>query len=160
MVPSLEGWCRPPDLVEDRLIEAAACWRRAASRGAGWHHVKAYWPDGRPDYDWWFDYDARGGDGRSSDVRLRPLPLSRAETARMIEASDWIGAFVPERDRRMLCAVIQARAQGRRPDWGAMLAIAGLTRGKDGLRMRYARALDTIAAALRKGRVAIVPAGI
>lgn len=148
------------DQVEDRLIEAAACWRRSADRTAGWHYVRAFWPEGRPDYDWWFDYDARGGDGRSSDVRLRPLPLSRAEDARMMQASEWIGAHVPERDRALVCRVVMTKAAGFRPQWLRMLRPMGLAHGADGLRKRYTRAITAVAVALTAARVAVVEARI
>jgi hypothetical protein len=139
--------------VEDRMIEAAALWRRAPGGGASpfatdgpWHLIKAEAGD----------YDARGGD--LSQVQLKPLPLARAEVDRMMEASGWIEAHVPERDRKLVCLVLVVKAQDRRPNWLRLLAVLGLGHGAEGLRKRYSRAITAVAKALTAARVPVVMA--
>lgn len=137
--------------VEDRLVEAMALWRRAPDRESAWLKVKAIWPEVTRE---WAagDYDARGYLGNSSDVVLRPLPLVRAEVARMEEAGGWIGRYVVERDRRLVIIALGHKASDRRVPWRSMLKPMGLTMGADGLRRRYERAVAGIAKGLNGGR--------
>lgn len=156
-----------PELVEERLIEAAAVWRRSKDREAHWQRLRACWPDVRHEYDYWFDYRAEGKDGAPAEqradlkaLRLPVIPPSRAEMARRDAASGWIEQHVPERDRRLVWLALVDKAAGRRPDWARILRKMGLARGKDGLRMRYARAMAGTARALNGAGVAVEAAGI
>lgn len=96
------------------------------------------------------EYDARGGDGTSSDVPLRTMALSRRQFA-MVEAlflaPDALAMAVPSRDRALVGRVLIAKggrlAGGFRWSmiWQAMGGRAcGVT--SDALRMRYERALE------------------
>lgn len=154
ILPGLEGLSWTFDTVEDRLIEAAACWRRAPggqrkqimATDGPWHLIVA---DAG-------DYDARGGDGVSSDVVLRPASLSRAEVGRMEEATRWVELYVGESDRRIVWMALFHKADGRTPDWRWIMGQVGLRRGVDGVRMRYNRAVGAIAKAVDRARVPVV----
>lgn len=136
------------ELAEERLVEAMACWRRAPDRERGWLHVEAIWPEITRE---WAagDYDGRGYLGTSSDVPLRPLPLARAEVARMEEASEWIGRYVErDEDRTLVALALGYKASGRRPPWRKIKHRLGIPFGEDGLRRRYERAIGAIAKGL------------
>jgi hypothetical protein len=135
--------------VEDRLVEAMlTCWRYP-DRERGWQRIRSAWPEiSRTDPG---DHDARGGDGTSSDVALRPASLTRAEIAEMEEAFGWLGAISPD-DRKIVGLAIVQLARGRREvSWIDMLDRVGLDRGADGLRMRYGRTLNAICIAVNGG---------
>lgn len=129
--------------VEDRLVEALlTCWRYP-DRERGWQQLRSAWPEISRDV-WAGDYDARGGDGASADVALRPASQTRGEIAEMEEAFGWLDAIVAE-DRKLVGLAIGQLARGRREvSWRRMLAPMGLTQGADGLRMRYGRAIEVI----------------
>lgn len=133
------------DDVETRLVEAMRiCWR-LPDRERGWLRLRAYWPDVSAEAG---DYDARGGDHRSSDVAIRPASLTRAEHAAMEEALGWLD-MVKANDRKLIGLAITALARGEsRIPWRELLAPMGLKLGADGLRMRYGRALSNIVARL------------
>lgn len=136
------GWTF--EMVEDRLVEAMiTCWR-GSDRETGWLRVKSNWSDALREVALG-DYDARGGDASSSDVVLRPASQTRVEVAEMEEAFGWL-AVVPEGDRRIVALAIGQLARGKRAvSWSAMKRKLRLTRGADGLRMRYGRAIAAIA---------------
>lgn len=129
--------------VEERLIEAMALWRRSPDRERAWLHVKAMWPEITRE---WAagDYDARGYLGNSSDVPLRPLPLVRAEVARMEEAGAWVGRYVGERDRKLVVMVLGYKASDIRPPWLEIKRRMGIPFGAAGLTRRYERAVAVI----------------
>ncbi len=137
--------------VEDRLVEALlTCWRQP-DRERGWQSARA------SDGPWHLvmaepgDYDARGGDGTSSDVAIRPASLTRREIAEMEEAFGWVG-MLPADDRKVLALAIAELARGRREvSWLRMLAPLGLTRGAEGLRKRYTRSINAICIAKNGG---------
>lgn len=135
--------------VEDRLVEAMLiCWRYP-DRERGWQRARSAWPEISRDV-WDGDYDARGGDGTSSDVALRPAAQTRAEIAEMEEAFGWLNA-VPPVDRKLIGFAIRELARGRREvRWSQLLPAMGLTRGADGLRMRYGRAIATVCGAVTR----------
>jgi hypothetical protein len=132
--------------VEDRLVEAVlTCWRYP-DRERGWQTLRSAWPEISRDV-WAGDYDARGGDGTSADVALRPASQTRAEVAEMEEAFGWLDQLVPE-DRKLIgLAIVQLASGKREVSWAKMLRKMGQTRGADGLRMRYGRALNAICVA-------------
>lgn len=131
------------DDVQDRLVEALlTCWRYP-DRERGWLTLRSAWPEISRDV-WAGDYDARGGDGTSADVALRPASQTRAEIAEMEEAFGWLDA-VPASDRKLIALVIRELARGRREvSWLGLLGRMGLDRGAEGLRKRYARAINAI----------------
>ena len=131
-------------VVEERLVEAMiTCWR-TPDRERGWLRVRSAWPEVQRELGAG-DYDARGGDGKSSDVALRPASQTRAEVTEMEEAFGWVAALSPD-DRRLVGLVIVQLARGRREvSWVALLKQLGLGRGADGLRKRYGRAIHSIA---------------
>ncbi|EZP57442.1 hypothetical protein [Sphingomonas sp. RIT328] len=136
--------------VEDRLVEALlTCWRYP-DRERGWQRIRSAWPEiSREEHRG--DYDARGGEGSSSDVVLRPASQTRIEVAEMEEAFGWLDAISPE-DRKLVGLAIGQLARGRREvSWLDMLARMGLKRGADGLRMRYGRAINAICVAQNGG---------
>lgn len=132
--------------VEDRLVEAMlTCWRYP-DRERGWQRIRSAWPEISRDV-FAGDYDARGGDGSSSDVAIRPASQTRAEVAEMEEAFGWLDAIAPD-DRKLVGLAIIQLARGKREvPWADLLRRMGLDRGADGLRMRYGRALHAICVA-------------
>lgn len=136
--------------VQDRLVEAMlTCWRYP-DRERGWQRLRSAWPEITRDV-FAGDYDARGGDGSSSDVALRPASQTRAEVAEMEEAFGWLDAIAAE-DRKLVGLAIVQLARGKREvAWGDLLRRMGLEHGGDGLRMRYGRALHAICVAQSGG---------
>jgi hypothetical protein len=136
--------------VEDRLVEAMlTCWRYP-DRERGWQRIRSAWPEISREVDAG-DYDARGGDGSSSDVALRPASQTRVEVAEMEEAFGWLDAIAPD-DRKLVGLAIVQLARGKREvSWTDMMARMGVTRGADGLRMRYGRAINAICVAQSGG---------
>lgn len=136
--------------VEDRLVEAMlTCWRYP-DRERGWQRIRSAWPEISRDA-WAGDYDARGGEGSSSDVALRAAAQTRTEVAEMEEAFGWLDAISPE-DRKLVGLAIVQLARGKREvSWVRMLDRIGLDHGADGLRMRYGRAINAICAAQNGG---------
>ena len=133
------------EIVEDRLIEAMiTCWRHP-DRERGWQRVRSAWPEIVRDV-CAGDYDARGGEHSSSDVALRPAAATRRDIAEMEEAFGWTECLEAD-DRKLVGLVISQLARGQREvSWARMLRPMGLTRGREGLRMRYGRALARVAA--------------
>jgi hypothetical protein len=131
------------DDVQDRLVEAMlTCWRYP-DRERGWQTLRSAWPEISRDV-WAGDYDARGGDGTSADVALRPASQTRVEIAEMEEAFGWLDAVSPD-DRRLIGHVIRDLARGQREvSWLRLLPRLGLDRGAHGLRKRYTRAINGI----------------
>ena len=135
VVPALEGsmfW--DFQAVEAPLVEAMQFqWRTEggtwgfASDGP-WHLIVR---------DWW-DWAAH------EDKPVPRIPLSREQLKRMEEASAWL-AYAPERDRKLVVLAVTALAAGRKVvPWRALLKPMQMTRGADGLRMRYGRAVTCI----------------
>lgn len=74
--------------------------------------------------------------------------LTRDEMAEMEEAAGWL-ALVEERDRRLVVLAVRELAKGaRQVPWRRLLGPMGLTRGADGLRKRYGRAMNKLTVAL------------
>lgn len=156
MILPAEGHLLPPDfwtfdMVQDRLVEAMIiCWRNP-DRERGWQTLRSAWPDVLRELSAG-DYDARGGDLTSSEVALRPAALTRLEQAEMEEAFGWLDR-VPTDDRKVIGLAIAKLASGnhRTVPWRQLLRPMGLTRGSDGLRVRYGRAITSIANRLNGG---------
>ena len=137
------------DDVQERLVEAMlTCWRHP-DRERGWQRLRAHWPDIQREI-LAGDYDARGG-LEAGDVTIRPASLTRLETAEMEEAFGWLDHVSPA-DRKLVGLAITALASGQREvSWRRLLRPMGLTKGSDGLRMRYGRAIAAIAGRLNGG---------
>lgn len=152
--------------VEDRLVEAAELWLRTPGSGVGpggrgpwatdgpWHlltdEVRAggTWEAWRQRIDLARDKTAKGGEGR------RPMGLTAEEVTRRDQADGWM-RLIAEDDRQLVMAAIWQQARtGRRVDWGSMLRLVGKERGKNGVRMRYQRALAGVAARLSRAKLA------
>lgn len=149
-----EGQSYPPMLgfedVEDRLVEAVRTCQRYPDRERGWQRIRSAWPEISRDV-LVGDYDARGGDGSSSDVTLRSAAMTRQDVAEMEEAFAWLDRMDPV-DRKLIGLAIAQLAHGRREvPWGKLLPAMGLTKGADGLRMRYGRAITAICNAINGG---------
>ncbi|MDK8186710.1 hypothetical protein [Sphingomonas zeae] len=138
------------DMVQDRLVEAmVTCWR-GGDRERAWLHVRSAWPEIQRDRNAG-DYDARGGEASSSEVALRSASLTRVEVAEMEEAFAWVGRLSVV-DRKVLAVAIGQLASGKREvDWGRVLRKLDQATGRDGLRMRYARAIASICEVLNGG---------
>jgi len=136
--------------VQDRLVEAMlTCWRYP-DRERGWQRIRSAWPEISRDV-WAGDYDARGGEGSSSEVALRPASQTRIEVAEMEQAFSWLDGISPD-DRKLVGFAIVQLARGKREvSWLDVMARMGLKRGSDGLRMRYGRAINAICVALSGG---------
>lgn len=129
--------------VEDRLVEALrTCWRHA-DRERGWQQLRSAWPEISRDV-LAGDYDARGGDGTSSDVVIRPAAMTRQDVAEMEEAFGWLDG-IDTADRKLVGLAINQLARGKREvAWVKLLPMMDLKRGADGLRMRYGRTITAI----------------
>lgn len=153
----LEGDALPPtawtfDMVQERLVEAMiTCWRHP-DRERAWQRVRSTWPEAMIERSQEAgDYDARGGQHSSSDVAIRPAALTRRDLAEMEEAFGWLGHIPAGPDRQLVGLAIVQLARGRREvSWRRLLAPMGLKHGSDGLRMRYGRAISSIADALNR----------
>lgn len=132
------------ETVQDRLVEALlTCWRYP-DRERGWQALRSAWPEITRDV-WAGDYDARGGDGTSAP--LVTAAMTRADVVEMEEAFGWLTTIDPE-DRKLIGRAIVQLARGKREvSWVEMLGRMGLDHGADGLRMRYARAINAICVA-------------
>nr|WP_197976352.1 hypothetical protein [Sphingomonas sp. CFBP 13720] len=131
------------DDVEDRLVEALRTCQRYADRERGWQRIRSAWPEISRDV-FAGDYDARGGEGTSSDVALRSAAMTRQDVAEMEEAFGWLDAIDPA-DRKLIGLAIGQLARGRREvPWVKLLPAMDLERGSEGLRMRYGRAITSI----------------
>lgn len=131
--------------VEARLVEAIRVTWRGGDRERSWLTVRCGWPEIVREATAG-DYDARGGDLASSDVRLRPASLTRAEVAAAEEALGWLGG-VDGDDGRLIGLALRALARGEaRVPWRALLAPMGLSIGAYGLSRRYQRAMARVVA--------------
>lgn len=139
------------DLVRDALVDAAALWRRSPGGGAWpfatdgpWHLMTRDQNAG--------DWDARGVDRTSSEVPLRPLPLTRDEVARRDAVSEWIALIPAADDRRLVWIACDYLAAGHaRVPWGKVKRRMRVKFGEHGLRRRFGRALAHVAQALNGG---------
>ncbi|MEG8021811.1 hypothetical protein [Sphingomonas aerolata] len=129
--------------MQDRLVEAMlTCWRYP-DRERGWQTLRCAWPEISRDV-WAGDYDARGGDGTSGDVALRPASQTRAEIAEMDEAFGWLDAIAPA-DRKLIGLAIRELARGRREiPWRSLMPLLGIRMGVTGVQMRYSRTITAI----------------
>jgi hypothetical protein len=136
--------------IEERLVQAMLiCWRNP-DRERGWQQLRSAWPDVLREISAG-DYDARGGDHSSSDVSLRPASLTRAEVAEMEEAFGWLDHIEPL-DRKLVGLAITAMARGaKQVPWMKLRQPMGVTRGADGLRMRYERAIGQVCRVVNGG---------
>lgn len=138
--------------VEARLVEAVRVSWRLPDREAGWHRVQSAWPEILREVSAG-DYDARGGDLSSSDVRLRTAAATRGEVVEMEQAFGWLTA-VADDDRRLVALAIGCLARGdKQVPWLRLRKPMGVARGADGLRMRYERAIGK---ACRRANLAIL----
>lgn len=142
------------DLVREALVEAAMLWRRSPGSGrwpfasdGPWHLMSRDVNAG--------DYDARGGFDTSSDVAVRPLPLSRAEVDQRDRVTEWLMLLRSEEDRRLLAICLDHHARGwKQLPWvDRIMPMLGMRRGKDGLAKRYRAALRAIAEALNAAEI-------
>lgn len=133
-------------MVEERMIEAVRLWWRSPGRvgpGSGNPFARDIPAQLIVREAWLGDYDARGGDGSSSDVPLQSAALSREDVEQRDRVSEWM-IHVPDRDRALVHAVLRAKASGRRVDWLLMRSVAGVRIGADGVRRRYCRSIEAV----------------
>lgn len=140
--------------VQDRLVEAVRVTWRMPDRERAWLTVRAYWPEamivGEAG-----DHDARGGEGTSSDVRLRPASLTRREVDEAEQALAWVAAVPRDDDRMLIGVVLRHLAAGRgQVEWAALRRDRVRWRSADGLRMRYRRAFAAIVRRANRAMVA------
>lgn len=151
--------------VEAALIDAVELWRRSPSTGFRPCSGSPFATDGpwamltrraRAGNEWdaWraeieeAAVAAARDKGSFASSELPVGGLSREEVGRRDRVSEWL-ALVPEADRGLVVAGVWWQGTtGRRIDWARMLRVTGQERGKDGLRMRYRRALDALAKAV------------
>jgi len=137
------------DDVQDRLVEAMlTCWRYP-DRERGWQTLRCAWPEISRDV-WAGDYDARGGDGASADVALRPASQTREDIAEMEEAFGWLDAVAPN-DRKLIGLAIRELASGKREvPWRSLMPRLGVRMGVTGVQMRYSRTITSICNAVNR----------
>lgn len=136
------------DLVREALVEVTVLWRRSPGGGrwpfaadGPWHLMSRDAQAG--------DYDARGGFETSSDVAVRPLPLTREEVERRDAVSEWLMLVPAAADRRLLAVCLEFHARGyTQLPWSKIMRFMGVQRGKDGLAKRYRAGLRAIAEGL------------
>ena len=135
----IQGWTFKG--VEERLVEAIRYWWHV--EGAGWPFASdGPWHLIAADKTWDWDAD------KWADAPIPKLPLSREQMKRRDEATAWL-RHAPERDRKLVVLAVTALAAGRKVvPWRALLRPMAMTRGADGLRMRYGRAMTAICNAL------------
>lgn len=153
--------------VEDRLVEAAELWLRTpADQGfnlfgrscfatdAPWHLLtKRARVDCEAELVGIEYRDGREAVARGTSAS-RVMGLTSAEVDRR-DSGTALLAMVAEVDRPLVVAAVMQQARtGRRVDWSAMLPVAGKERGKEGVRKRYMRALEAVAARLGRARIA------
>lgn len=108
------------------------------------------------------DYDARGGD--LDDAPAPRVPLTQRDHVRMERAAGWLGRLEARPGRRgqtsaasdgaIVAAVLRQKAAGlSQIDWARVLRAVGLTRGKEGARKRYDRALAWLATSIARDRL-------
>jgi hypothetical protein len=147
--PPMEGQPLPRDfytfdMVQERLVEAVIMLRRLPDREKGW--LRGVAKDGP-----WDQILPECPDDADADVRQSTPSLTQVEIAEMEEALAWM-AHVPDRDRRLVgLAIAQLVRGGREISWRRLLAPMGVTLGKDGLRMRYGRAINAICVGVTGG---------
>ena len=131
------------DDVQDRLVEAMlTCWRYP-DRERGWQTLRCAWPEISRDV-LAGDYDADGSDVISTDGAFRAASQTREDIAEMEEAFGWLDAVAPD-DRKLIGLAVRELASGKREvSWSKLKAAMSITRGSDGLRMRYCRAITSI----------------
>lgn len=138
-------------LVQDRLAEAMRHWWRSHDSDARFSlggRISSVWQQTWTDR---ADLALIEQLGMEIDAP-KPLPLSRADMARMVEASEWL-AHVREEDRRLVVLVLVYLAKGeRRVPWLKLKRRLGVAYGADGLRKRYSRAITDVANVLNGGK--------
>jgi hypothetical protein len=135
--------------VEDRMAEAMRHWWRSPDGEA------RFSLGGRISSIWRQAFTDRMALIDQLDMEPTPptaLPLSRADVARMVEASEWM-KFIPEADRRLVVLALVKKASGHdRVPWLTIWKALGRGKpGPEGLRSRYSRAITCVANALNGG---------
>ena len=141
------------DLVRQALTETIELWRRSPGDGRSpfatdgpWHLMTRSDAAG--------DYDARGGFDTSSDVAMRPLPLSRAEVGQRDQVSEWLRHVGKPEDARLVVLACSYYARGyQQVPWRKIRRRMGVDRGEFGLRKRFERAVGAIAEALNAAEI-------
>jgi hypothetical protein len=137
-------------LVEDRMAEAMRHWWRSPDGDARYSlggRISSVW---RQCVDDPLALIERHGVETEAP---RPLPLSRGDMARMVEASEWL-RHVPPADRRLVVLVLVYKARGeKKVPWLKIKRRIGVAFGADGLRKRYSRAITCVANALNGGKL-------
>lgn len=150
-IEAVEWWTF--ELVREALIETTLLWRRSPGSGrwpfasdGPWHLMSRDSQAG--------DYDARGGFDTSSDVAVRPLPLSRDDVDQRDAVSEWMMLVPAAADRRLLAVCLDFHARGyTQLPWSKIMPFMGVSRGKDGLAKRYRAALRAIAEGLNAAEI-------
>jgi hypothetical protein len=137
--------------VEERMVEAMGHWRRS-------HDSEARFSlGGRISSIWRMAFTDKMALIEMADLekeKLKPLPLSRGDMARMAEASEWL-RFVAEDDRRLVVLALGKLASGHsRVPWLKLKRQLGVRFGAEGLRKRYSRSITRIANALNSPEMA------
>lgn len=141
------------DLVRDALAETISLWARSPGGGVSPFATDGPWKLMVRDI-MAGDYDARGGDGTSSDVALRPLPLTRDQVARRDAQSEWLSFIDKPEDRRLVVAAVAYLAKGHaRVPWRRIKHRLGIPFGEHGLRKRFERAISAICQALNGAEI-------
>jgi hypothetical protein len=138
--------------VQDRMAEAMRHWWRSHDSEARFNlggRISSVWQSYFPDR---ADLTSWGSLVDLETAEPRPLPLSRADMARMVEASEWL-AHVREGDRRLVVLALVYLAKGhKRVPWLKIKRRLGVDYGADGLRMRFSRAITDVAVVLNGGK--------
>lgn len=139
------------DDVQARLVEAWGYLLRMPDREAGWHRIKAMWPDMRRHH--------RFGDYGDMDPDARPKQpgLSTDEVDQMAEALGWV-EWVRERDRKLIGLVLGQLQRVAHPEWPAIARQMDPSRSPDAFRKQYARALTRICMRLNSAEILEVEA--
>jgi hypothetical protein len=138
--------------VQERMAEAMRHWWRSHDSEARFNlggRISSVWQSYFPDR---ADLTLWGSLVDLETAEPKPLPLSRADMARMVEASEWL-AHVRAGDRRLVVLVLAYLARGeKKVPWLKLKRRMGVDHGADGLRKRYSRAITDVATVLNGGK--------
>jgi hypothetical protein len=128
------------EALQERWVETVQLYDRLPDRERSWLSVRAHWPEIMR-YPWRLGIDGEHDEQPADPPETRPLSLTRADVARMTEASEWL-LLVPEDDRRIVAAALRYLAHGAQSvPWTKLRERLGETRTTGALRMRYERAV-------------------
>jgi hypothetical protein len=129
------------DDVQEEMVEALRGWRRMPDRERSWLRSRSHWPE-------IFRHRAFGDYADEEQPEPKPLPLTRAQIARLHEVGEWL-RFAPEADRQLIALALAQLAAGRkRVSWTHVRRKMNAEVGTRALGQRFTRGLAKIVEAV------------